>query len=164
MLSLRTNFTSLIAQNSLNESTNRLNQAIERMTTGAKINHAKDNAANYSISTNMTTKMSAYQVAEDNAAMGLDLLTTAEDTLSQLQDHLICLRDLAEQASNGTYGEQSLKAINKEAVSIVEEINRLYSTAKYNGISLFDSAQGAGCDMESLPEVGASGLLIWIFK
>lgn len=108
MLSLRTNFTSLIAQNSLNESTDRLNQAIERMTTGAKINHAKDNAANYSISTNMTTKMSVYQVAEDNAAMGLDLLTTAEDTLSQLLDHLIRLRDLAEQASNGTYGEQSL--------------------------------------------------------
>ena len=70
MLSLRTNFTSLIAQNGLNESTNRLNQAIERMTTGFKINHAKDNAANYSIATNMTTKMNSLLVAEDNASMG----------------------------------------------------------------------------------------------
>ena len=55
---------SLIAQRSLNNSTKLLNQAIERMTTGFKINHASDNAANYSISTNMLTKIGAYQVAE----------------------------------------------------------------------------------------------------
>ena len=97
MLSLRTNFTSLIAQNSLNESTNRLNQAIERMTTGFKINHAKDNAANYSIATNMTTKMNSLLVAEDNASMGLDLVSTAEGVLEQIQDKLQRIRDLQEQ-------------------------------------------------------------------
>ena len=57
MLNINTNLSSLIAQNSLNQSTNKLNTAIERMSTGCKINHAKDNAANYSISTNMTTKI-----------------------------------------------------------------------------------------------------------
>ena len=72
MLSINTNISSLIAQNSMNTSTNKLNQAIERMTTGAKINHAKDNAANYSINTNMTTKIGAYRVAEENTAMGMD--------------------------------------------------------------------------------------------
>ena len=65
MLSIRTNLSSLIAQNSMKSSTNKLNIAIERMTTGAKINHAKDNAANYSINTNMTTKISAYDIAAD---------------------------------------------------------------------------------------------------
>ena len=74
MLSINTNLSSLIAQNSMKTSTNKLNEAIERMSTGYKINHAKDNAANYSISTNMTTRMSAYQVAEDNVAMGMDLI------------------------------------------------------------------------------------------
>ena len=69
MLSINTNLSSLIAQRSMKQSTNSLNQAIERMTTGFKINHAKDNAANYSISTNLTTKIGSYNVAEDNCAM-----------------------------------------------------------------------------------------------
>ena len=138
MLTINTNLSSLIAQGSMKSSTNKLNQAIERMTTGFKINHAKDNAANYSIATNMTTKIGAYNVAEDNAAMGLDLISTAEGTLSQIEDKLQRLRALAEQASNGTYGEQSLNAINAEANALVDEINRLYSTAEYNSIKLFD--------------------------
>ena len=106
------------------------------MTTGFKINHAKDNAANYSIATNMTTKIGAYNVAEDNAAMGLDLISTAEGTLSQIEDKLQRLRALAEQAANGTYGEQSLNAINAEANALVDEIERIYNNSEYNGINL----------------------------
>ena len=105
MLSINTNLSSMIAQNSLTQSTNKLNQAIERMSTGLKINHAKDNAANYSISTNMTTKMSACMVAEDNTAMGLDMITTASENLSQIESMLSRLRALATQSSNGTYGK-----------------------------------------------------------
>ena len=138
MLSINTNISSLITQTSMKQSTSKLNQAIERMTTGFKINHASDNTANYSISTNMTTKINSYMVAEDNAAMGLDLISTAEGTLNQIQDKLERLRALQEQASNGTYGEESLKAINAEANALVDEINRLYSTAEYNGMKLFE--------------------------
>ena len=64
MLSINTNLSSIITQNSMKQSTNKLNEAIERMTTGCKINHAKDNAANYSISTNMATKIGAYKEQE----------------------------------------------------------------------------------------------------
>ena len=85
MLSINTNLSSLIAQNSMGQATSKLNQAIERMTTGYKLNHAKDNAANYSISTNMTTKIGAYQVAEDNALMGLDMVNIASDTITEMQ-------------------------------------------------------------------------------
>jgi len=136
MLSINTNLSSLIAQRSLKQSTNKLNQAIERMTTGAKINHAKDNAANYSICTNLDTKIGAYQVAEDNCAMGLDMLATANGTLDQIHDKLQRLRDLAVQVSNGTYGTQSRQAINAEANALVDEIERLYNTSEYNGINL----------------------------
>ena len=136
MLTINTNLSSLITQRSLKTSTNKLNQAIERMTTGAKINHAKDNAANYNIVSNMTTKMSSLQVAEDNCAMGLDMLATANGTLDQIHDKLQRLRDLATQASNGTYGEDSLKAINSEANALVDEIERIYNTTEYNGINL----------------------------
>ena len=136
MLSINTNIPSLIAQRSLNNSTKLLNQAIERMTTGFKINHASDNAANFSITTNMNTNLSSYQVAEDNVAMGLDLLSTAGGSLDLISDKLSRLRALAEQSVNGTYGDQSLKAINSEANAIVDEIERIYSTAEYNGIKL----------------------------
>ena len=115
MLSIRNNLSSFIAKNSLQTSTNNLNQAIERMTTGAKINHAKDNAANYSINTNMTTKIGAYNVAADNVAMGMELIGTAEGSLNLISEHLQRLRDLAVQSANGTYGAQSQEAINAEA-------------------------------------------------
>ena len=91
-LTIKTNMASLIAQGSLTNSTNKLNQAIERMTTGLKINHASDNAANYSISTNMTTEINAYQVAEDNVSMGLDLVQTASSTLESMGDLTTRLR------------------------------------------------------------------------
>ena len=141
MLSINTNLSSIIAQESMKQSTNKLNQAIERMSSGFKINHASDNAANYSISTNMTTRIGAYQVAEDNAAMGLDMLNTASDTISEMQSHGERLRALATQARNGTYGKQSLETIQAEANAIYDEINRIYSTARYNGISLFNQSE-----------------------
>ena len=159
MINLNTNLSSLIAQSSMKTSTNKLNQAIERMSTGYKINHAKDNAANYSISTNMTTKIGALQIAEDNVLQGLDMINTASESLSLIEDKLMRLRALATQASNGTYGTQSKQAINAEANALVDEINRIYSNAEYNGVSMYDSAKGAGCDMEALPEVGASGFI-----
>ena len=136
MIGINTNLGSLIVQSNLKKSTNALNTAIERMTTGFKINHAKDNAANYSISTNMSTKISAYEVAEDNALIGLDILNTASSSIELISSGLSRLRALAEQAANGTYGSESLDAINKEANSIVDEINRLYTTTEFNGVQL----------------------------
>ena len=156
MLSINTNLSSLIVQNSLKQSTNRLNTAIERLTTGFKINHAKDNAANYNIATNMTTQIGSLDVAEDNAMTSLDLLTTASDNLSLIQERVQRLRDLQEQACNGTYGEQALLAINAECNSLVDEINRLYLTTEYNGINLFlETTTNASGDAEILQEVYA---------
>lgn len=137
MLTINTNLSSLIVQSNLKTSTNGLKTAIERMTSGFKINHAKDSAANYSISTKLSSQISAYEVAEDNALSGLDMLSTATENLDLIHSHMQRLRDLAEQASNGTYGEYSLKAINSEANAIVDEINRIYENAEYNGQKLF---------------------------
>ena len=137
MINLNTNLSSLIAQTSLKNSTLSLNQAIERMSTGFKINHASDNAANYSISTSMTTKIGAYQVAEENAAMGLDMLTTANKSLELVSSEVQRLRALAEQAANGTYGADSLKAIQSEADSRVAEVDRILRNTEYNDKNLF---------------------------
>ena len=153
MLSINTNISSLIAQQSMSSATNKLNQAIERMTTGYKINGAKDNAANYSISQNMQTQLGSYDVAADNVAMGMDLVTTASDIISNMQDKASRLQALCTQARNGTYGQQSLAAINTEAGAIMSEIMRLYSTAEYNQVSLFNR-EAYQID-ESLPQAKA---------
>ena len=85
----------------------------------------------------MTTKIGAYMVAEDNVLQGLDMINTASENLSLIEDKLIRLRALATQASNGTYGTQSLEAINAEAGALVDELGRTYSTAEYNGVKVF---------------------------
>lgn len=141
MLSINTNLSSLSVQNNLKQSTNSLNQAIERMTTGAKLNHAKDNAANYSINTSLSTKINALQVAESNVGMGLDMVQTASNIISTMQDHATRLQALSIQARNGTYDMPSVSAITSEATAIVAEIARLYTTAEYNGISLFNRTE-----------------------
>ena len=135
-ITINTNVSAMIAQRSLNQATDRMNQAIERMTTGYKINHAKDNAAGYSIANSWETKLGSLDVAYDNAATGLDLLTTAEETYGLLTSHLQRVRDLTEQAANGTYGSQSLKAIHGEISARLFEINRISANAEFNGIKL----------------------------
>lgn len=159
MITMNTNLASLIAQKSLKNSTSSLNQAIERMTTGYKINHAKDNAANYSISNNMTTKIGSYQVAGENTAMGMDMVTTACDTISLMQDKAERLHSLAIQARNGTYGATSLAAINQEVSAILSEIDRIYGTAEYNGVSLFSGEKtDAVANASATPEVATFAL------
>ena len=135
-LTVNTNISSIIAQRSLNKATNSMNTSLERMSTGYKINHAKDNAAGYSIANSWETKLGSLDVAANNAATGLDLLTTAEETYSLLTSHLQRVRDLTEQAANGTYGSQSLKAIQSEISARLHEINRLSANAEFNGIKL----------------------------
>lgn len=136
MLNINTNLSSLVVQSNLKLSANGLNVAIERMTSGFRINHAKDNVANYAINTNLSTKISAYQVAEDNAIMGLDMVQTANSSLSQVSDILTRLRSLEMYVQNGTYGKGSLSAIKKEASALTAEISRILNNTEY-GDKLF---------------------------
>ena len=136
MISLHTNLSSLITQNNMGISTNKLGTAIERMSTGYKINHASDNAANYSIATDMTTKINSCNVAADNINMGMSLVSVAQETVSQMQSRASKLHALITQARNCTYGETSLNAINLEAAALVAEIDRAYNNAEYDGIGM----------------------------
>ena len=152
-LTINTNISSIITQRNLNNATNSLNQSIERMTTGYKINHAKDNAAGYSISNMWNTQLGSLDVAADNAATGSDLLTTAEQTYSLLTEHLQRIRDLTEQAANGTYGSSSLKAIQSEVVARLQEISRIAANSEFNGIKLMSYTQdgdGTGITKEGI--------------
>ena len=135
-LTINTNIASLIAQRSLSNSTNGMNTSLERMSTGYKINHSKDNAAGYSIANKWETQIGSLDVAADNAATGMDLLTTAEETYALLTSHLQRVRDLTEQAANGTYGSGSLKSIQAEVYARLQEISRISANSEFNGIKL----------------------------
>lgn len=139
-LTINTNISSLIVQRNLDAATSMLNRSIERMSTGFKINHASDNAAGYSIATKWNTQLSSLDVAADNAANGMDMLTTLEDTYSLLSSHLQRVRDLTEQAANGTYGSDSLKAIRSEITARLEEIDRIAANCEFNGLKMMDGS------------------------
>lgn len=141
MLNINTNLTGLIVQSNLKPSTGGLNRAIERLSSGFKINHAKDNAANFAIANNISFKITSLSVAEENTAMGLELITTASESLSLIEERLSRLRMLQTYVENGTYGADSLAAINTECNSIVDEIEKIYGTTQYNNINLFQPTQ-----------------------
>jgi len=149
---IKTNLESMIVQKNLSMATNSLNTAIERMTTGYKINRASDNAAGFSISESWQTKLGSLDIAAQNIAMGIDMLNTAEGSYELISNHLSRVRDLTEQAANGTYGSQSLAAINKEITARLNEIDRISASTEYNGIALMTD------DPSSIPlQVGITG-------
>ena len=132
-ITINTNLSSMIVQNNLAKSTSQLNNAIERMTTGYKINHASDNAAGYSIARNWEAQISSLDIAADNAATGADMMSTLEENYALISSHIQRVRDLTEQAANGTYGEQSLKAIKSEIVARLEEVDRIAANCEFGG-------------------------------
>ena len=142
-ITINTNVSSMIVQRNLAQSTSSLNQAIERMTTGYKINHAADNAAGYSIARNWDAQLSSLDVAADNAATGADMLSTLEDHYALISSHVQRVRDLTEQASNGTYGDQSKQAIEAEIKARLEEINRIALNCEFNGIKMMDGSDSS---------------------
>ena len=147
-LTINTNLGSLIVQKNLDDATKALNKSIERMTTGYKINSASDDAAGYAVATKMQTQLSSISVAQDNVAIGSSLLSTAESNYDLITTHLQRIRDLTEQAANGTYGQDSIDAIKAEISARWEEIDRIAANTEYNGIKLLDGSQGTGITLQ----------------
>ncbi len=142
-ITINTNLASLTAQHNLSIATSGMNTAMERLTTGYRINSGKDDAAGSAVSTLMEAQISGYDVAEANATMGLSLLDTAEGVLDIVGDYLQRIRDLTEQAANGTYGTASMTAIKTEVQQRMSEINRLCTVIDFNGIQLLDGTSTA---------------------
>ena len=142
-ITINTNLASLTAQRNLSQATAGMNTAMERLTTGFRINSGKDDAAGSAVSTLMEAQISGYDVAESNATMGLTLLDTAEGVLDIVDGYLQRIRDLTEQAANGTYGTASMTAIRTEVEQRMLEINRLCQVIDFNGIQLLDGTSVA---------------------
>ena len=141
-LTINTNISSLMVQLSLKQSSLELDRALQQMTTGYRINSAKDDAAGYAVATKMAIDLSSYNVVQNNTLLGTSLLNTATSSLDLVTTHLQRIRDLAEQAANGTYGTDSITAIQAEIDQRTQEINRVMSSTEYNGIKLFEGDAG----------------------
>lgn len=133
---VNTNISSLVSQRNLTNATNSLNTSLQRMSTGYKINSAKDDAAGLYIATNMDTQIRGSKVAQSNVETGNNLLTVAEGDLDVIKTNLQRIRDLAVQASNGVYSEESMKAMEDEATARAAEITRVATASKFNGLEL----------------------------
>ena len=143
-ITVNTNMAALTAQSSLNKSTTKMNTAMERMTTGYRINSSKDDAAGMAVANKLNYKVSSLDVAQDNGQMGASMLDTAEGVLGVIKDNLVRVRDLTEQAANGTYGTDAMTAIKTEVNARFEEISRMANSSEFNGRILFNGDKNKG--------------------
>ena len=147
-ITINTNIASLTAQKSLNSATTKMNTAMERLSTGLRINSSKDDAAGSAVSTKLEYKVSSLAVAGDNAQMGSSLLDTEEGTLDVIQSNMTRIRDLTEQAANGTYGSDAMTAIKSEIAGRLAEVTRIAGTTEFNGKTLLDGSMDNGINLQ----------------
>ena len=140
MTILNTNVSAIAAQNSLR--TTGLNQstAMQRLSSGIRINNAKDDAAGLAISTRMTANIRGLAAAIRNANDGISLTQTAEGSLASIGDNLQRIRELAVQSANSSNNATDRAALHAEASQLVNEIDRVANNTSFNGIKLLDGS------------------------
>ncbi len=140
MTIINTNLAAMKAQNGSRVAQAGLDTAMERLSTGLRINSAKDDAAGLAISQRMTADVRGLAVAIRNAGDGISLAQTAETAMGEVTNMLQRMRELAVQAANGTISTDDRKALQAEVTQLVGEIDNVASRTSFNGISLLDGS------------------------
>ena len=138
---INTNALSLMAQNNLNKSQTSLGSAIQRLSSGLRINSAKDDAAGQAISNRFTSNITGLTQASRNANDGISLAQTTEGALNEINDNLQNIRRLTVQASNGTNSASDRQSIQDEINERLAEINRISEQTDFNGVKVLKSDQ-----------------------
>ena len=139
-LVINTNVASLNAQRSLTASGAELKTAMERLSSGKKINSASDDAAGFAIAERMTAQIRGLNMAAKNANDGLSMLSTIENATNDITGMLHRMRELAVQGINDTNGTQDRAYLQLEVDALMEEINRVASDTQYNGKSVLNGS------------------------
>jgi flagellin len=137
---VNTNIMSLNAQRNLNSSQNALATSVQRLSSGMRINSAKDDAAGLAISERMTSQVRGLNQAVRNANDGISLAQTAEGALAEVSNNLQRIRELAVQSANATNSASDRAALDAEAQQLVSEIERVANQTAFNGTSLLDGS------------------------
>lgn len=137
---INTNILSLTAQRNLNESQNQLQTSIERLSSGLRINSAKDDAAGLAIAERFTSQTQGLNQAQRNANDGISFAQTAEGSLSTINEGLQRIRELAVQSVNDTNSAADRQSLNNEVQEQIAEINRVANTTEFNGENILDGS------------------------
>ncbi|MHB0804411.1 flagellin N-terminal helical domain-containing protein [Stutzerimonas nitrititolerans] len=141
-LTVNTNIASLNTQRNLMNSSNALTTSMQRLSTGSRINSAKDDAAGLQISNRLTSQINGLGVAVKNANDGISMSQTAEGALQQSTNILQRMRDLSLQSANGSNSASERDALNQEVAQLKEELNRISDTTTFGGQKLLDGSFG----------------------
>ena len=141
-MNINTNISSIVTRSFLNSNQAGLEKAMERLSSGKRINSAADDAAGLSITTRMYTQTRGKEVAMRNANDGISLIQTAESSLGSISNILQRMRELAVQADNGTYSSTDKDALQSEMAQLVSEIKNIAENTHFNGIKLLDGLGG----------------------
>jgi flagellin len=141
-LTVNTNIASLNTQRNLTGTSNALNTSLERLSTGSRINSAKDDAAGLQISNRLTNQISGLNVAVRNANDGISLSQTAEGALQQSTNLLQRMRDLSIQSANGSNSDADRASLQKEVSALQNELTRIAETTTFGGRKLLDGSFG----------------------
>ena len=137
---VNTNVASLNAQRHLYNTTVKFQKSMERLSSGMRINRSGDDAAGLAISESLKSDIRALQQASRNAADGISLVQVAEGSLDEVNNILLRLRELAEQSATETLGEDERTYLDSEFQELLQEIDRISTTAEFNGIMLLDGS------------------------
>lgn len=136
---INTNSLSLLTQNNLNKSQSSLSSAIQRLSSGLRINSAKDDAAGQAIANRFTSNIKGLTQASRNANDGISVAQTTEGALSEINNNLQRVRELAVQATNGTNSQSDLDSIQNEITQRLGEIDRVSGQTQFNGVKVLAS-------------------------
>ena len=138
MLSINTDTLNILMQKNLTTAQNAVSQALERMSTGYKVNKAQDNAAGLYIATNMTSQIRGLKQALKNTQNGISYLNIGLGAYENMTDILNRLRDLSVQAANGIYDTDARNAMQKESDELVKELEQIIAGTEFNGRKFFN--------------------------
>jgi flagellin len=142
MAVINTNIASINAQNNLSKSQNNLQTSLQRLSSGLRINSAKDDAAGLAISNRMTSQVRGLDQAVRNANDGISMIQTAEGALAESTNILQRMRELSVQSANGTYSEGNRTTLNAEVKQLKSELDRIASSTSFNGLNILDGTLG----------------------
>ncbi len=142
MTVIGTNIGSLRAANASTQATSMLNMSMERLSTGKRINSAKDDAAGLAIASSMTSQIRGMNQAVRNANDGISMAQTAEGGLSEITNMLQRVRELAVQSASGTYADSDRTNMQAEVTALTSQITDILADSEFNGVKLFDGSAG----------------------
>ena len=161
-INIRTNVPSLLAQRQLESSSNRLNTAFERLSSGLRINRAKDDAAGLAIAEALKSDSKIAGVGIRNASDGISIINIADQAIGQIGNVLSRLSELAQQSANGVYANSQRSALNNEFQALMSEVERIAFTTTFNGLKLLSGGGQVifqvGFDGTSVSQVSYRGV------